>query len=459
MVTLTVDNPFTLQVACEVPLADWQVIDRTLTSARAGARAVEALELAERQGLVERALTAMEQRGEGIAGDITRTVGKPRAQAEGELRTMLARARVMLALSNEALAPINAGGDDGITRRIRKVPLGVVLDLPAWNYPLLTAVNVVVPAVLAGNAVIVKHSPRSPLAGHAFAAAFREAGADPRIVQALDCSHELSERMVADPRVDHVVFTGSVHGGGRISQAAAGRFMQNGYELGGNDPAYVAPDADLARSIEGLVDGAMYNAGQSCCAVERVYVHERHYRAFIEGARELVGAYVLGDPLAPATTMGPIAQPHHVEELEAMVRDAVRAGAKLVCGGKPTQVDGRGRFFEPTILVDVAADARVMREEQFGPILAVAKVSSDEEALERMNDSAYGLTASIWTGDRERAERFGNALRFGTVFMNRCDYVDPRLPWSGVRLSGRGHSLSALGYDQLTRTQSLHFKE
>lgn len=459
MATLHVDNPFTLQLACEVPLGEWQDIERVLEAAREGARAVAALSLEDRKQLVERATAHMEQRVEESASAISRMMGKPVAQARGEMRTMALRARTMIALAERGLAPIDAGGDDGIIRRILKVPLGVVLDLPAWNYPLLTAVNVVMPAVLAGNAVIVKHSPRTPLCGPMFADAFRAAGADPRIVQALDCTHELTERMVGDVRVDHVVFTGSVYGGQRISQAAAGRFMQNGYELGSNDPAYVAPDADLTRSLDGLVDGAMYNAGQSCCAVERVYVHARHYDAFVEGARALAQAYVLGDPAAAETTLGPIAQPHHVAELERMVHDAVSFGGKLVCGGEPTHVDGRGRFFQPTVLADVASGARVMREEQFGPILAVQKVSSDEEALALMNDSAYGLTASVWTTDRQRAERFGAALRCGTVFMNRCDYVDPHLPWSGFGSSGRGHSLSVLGFDQLTRTRSLHFRD
>ncbi|MFT3925065.1 MAG: aldehyde dehydrogenase family protein [Myxococcales bacterium] len=456
--TLKVDNPFTLNLACEVPLADWEQIDQLLARAREGARIVQAMSLADRKVLVERATQVMESRAERYCAEISRMMGKPEKQAQGELRTMAVRARAMIEQADKGLAPIEVAGDDGITRRIIKVPLGVVLDLPAWNYPLLTAVNVVMPAVLAGNAVIVKHSPRSPLCGPMFAEAFAEAGADPRIVQALDCTHELTAKMVADPRVDHVVFTGSVLGGRKVSEAAAGRFLQIGYELGGNDPAYVAEDADVARAVENLVDGAMYNAGQSCCAVERAYVHEKHYDAFVEGAKKLAEAYVLGDPLDPNTSLGPVAQPHHVAELEALVREAVRAGARLVVGGERTQVGERGRFFMPTVLADVPQSARVMRDEQFGPILAIQKVKSDEEALKAMNDSEYGLTASVWTNDSQRAERFARELNFGTVFMNRCDHVDPRLPWSGVNQSGRGHSLSVLGFDQLTRTRSIHLK-
>ncbi len=459
MATLTVDNPFTANPACDVPLADWSDIERVLNAAREGARIAAASSLDERKALVERAMQWMEQNATQIASDISRMMGKPLGQAEGEIKGMAGRARTMIELAEQALRPIDAGGTDGVSRSIHKLPLGVVLDLPAWNYPLLTAINVVAPAVLAGNAVIVKHSPRSPLVGKAFADAFRAAGADPRWVQSFDCTHELTEKMVGDERIDHVVFTGSVHGGRRISLAGAGRFLQIGYELGGNDAMYVAPDADVKRAVENLVDGAMYNAGQSCCAVERVYVHARNYQAFLEQSRELAAQYVLGDPLVASTNMGPIAQPTHVAELEGMVRDALRGGAQLLLGGKRTDVEGRGRFFQPTVLGNVSNDLRVMQSEQFGPILAVQSVDSDEQALARMNDSKFGLTAGVWTSDRQRAESFARKLQVGTVFQNRCDHVDPRLPWSGVGLSGRGHSLSVLGFDQLTRTRAWHFKD
>jgi acyl-CoA reductase-like NAD-dependent aldehyde dehydrogenase len=455
--TLVVDNPFTGEPACEVELADGRAAGAVLDRARGAARSWRTSRLAERIALCERAMTAMEARAEAIAADITRMMGKPLGQARGEVKTTAARARYMMSVAEASLADIVLPLD-GFERRIVREPVGVVLDLPAWNYPLLTAVNCVVPAVLAGNAVVVKHSPRSPLCGEHFARAFADAGAPAHLVQALNCDHAQSERLVGDERVDQVVFTGSIFGGHRMVEAATKRFLHPCLELGGNDPAYVAADCDLAKTVENVVDGAIYNAGQSCCAVERVYVHKSVYGRFLELAEALVRAYVMGDPTAAETSLGPIAQRPHVAELEAFVSDARARGGRVVAGGTATSVGGRGRFFEATLLAEGDQSMDLFRKESFGPIVATAAVNSDEEALEKMNDSRLGLTASVWTTDRGRAARFASALEYGTVFMNRCDYLDPALPWSGRKDSGQGVSLSTLGFEGLTRTKSIHFR-
>jgi acyl-CoA reductase-like NAD-dependent aldehyde dehydrogenase len=458
MTTLTVDNPFTGDVACSVPLADDARVALVLDRARAAARAFRTSAVKDRVALVERAIAAMEADADAIAADITRMMGKPLGQAKGEVKGMAGRARHMASIAEASLADVPIAQVDNFERRIVKEPLGVIFDLPAWNYPLLTAVNAVIPAVLAGNAVIVKHSPRSPLCGMHFARAFERAGAPNDLVQALDCDHPTSERIVGDARVDHVLFTGSVYGGHRIQQAAAGRFLHVGLELGGNDPAYVAADADLEKSVDNIVDGACYNAGQSCCAVERVYVHASLYDRFLAAAEPFVRAYVMGDPTDPKTTLGPIAQPNHPAELEAMVKDAASKGARVIAGGKRATVDGKGRFFEATLVADCNHSMALFQRESFGPIVAVTKVGSDDEALRLMNDSSLGLTASVWTKDRDRAARLARDLEYGTVLMNRCDSLDPALPWTGVKDSGNGVTLSALGFDHLTRPKAIHFR-
>ena len=458
MATHTVDDPFTGETACTVPIADEATIGKTLDRSREAARALRKMPVEERIALCDRALTAFEAHTEEVAAEITKMMGKPLSQSRGEVKGMAGRWRFMMEIAKDSLADIVLPPKDGFERRIAKDPLGVVLDLPAWNYPLLTTVNALVTAVLAGNSVVVKHSPRTTLCGDQFARAFADAGGPPNVVQSLFVDYETTEKMVGDARIDSVLFTGSVLGGHRIQAAAKDRFVHVGLELGGNDPAYVAEDADLANTVENVVDGAIYNAGQSCCAVERVYVHRKLYEKFIAAAEPLVRAYVLGDPNNEKTTLGPIAQPWHVKELSAIVADAKAKGGKLVVGGEACAVEGKGRFFQATLLRDVAQNADVMQKESFGPILAVSAVDSDEEALTRMNDSRLGLTASVWTSDRDRANRLARELDFGTVYMNRCDALDPALPWSGVKDSGRGATLSSLGFDALTRPKAIHFR-
>jgi acyl-CoA reductase-like NAD-dependent aldehyde dehydrogenase len=456
MPTHIVINPYDGSTVCELEIDQGAGLDRKVDRAAAAKPAWRAVPLGERVRQVTAALGYFTDRREEIARDVTRQMGKPIVEARREVDTMLARARHMIAIAPAALAADAPEAPPGLELRIEHEPLGVVLDVAAWNYPLLIPVNVVVPALLAGNVVLLKHSGKTPLCGRHFARAFAGLSV-PSVVTDLVLTHADTAALVKDPRVDHVAFTGSVRGGHEIQQAASGRFLDVGLELGGKDPAYVAEDTDLDAAVAGIVDGACYDAGQSCCAVERVYVHRKHYGAFLAKAEAAMREYVLGDPLAEATTMGPLASRDAVDLLERQVADAVRRGARLIAGGR--RLPTHPGFFPPTLLADCAQDSLIMQEESFGPTLPARAVADDAEAVRLMNDSRYGLTASVWTKSADRARWFAERLEAGTIYQNRCDFLEPALPWTGVKDSGRGSTLSRYGFLHLTRRKSLNFRK
>jgi len=452
---IKVINPYDQSLVCELPHDDRVSLDRKLAAAGRAYEVWHKLPLERRIKEVKKGLTKFRRAGEEIARDITRQMGKPIVQSRKEVDTFFERADYMVSIAKNALSTEVLPAKKGIVRRIEHEPLGIVLNIAAWNYPLLIPANVIIPALLAGNVVLLKHSALTPLCGQAFEKAFGEL--EPaHLVTNLILSHQDTERLMQDPRIKHVAFTGSVEGGHRIYQQAAQRFVDVGLELGGKDPAYIAQDADLDFAVANVVDGACYNAGQCCCAVERIYVHRKLYGPFLEKAAYLLAQYKLGNPMNEMTTLGPLASRSALGELEEKVAEAQSLGARLIMGGE--RLHTPGNFFPPTLLANVVNHSRLMQEESFAPILPVHPVDNDAEALVRMNDTAFGLTASVWTKSRKRAEYFARALDAGTVYQNRCDYLDPALPWTGARDSGKGSTLSKYGFYQLTRRKSIHFR-
>jgi acyl-CoA reductase-like NAD-dependent aldehyde dehydrogenase len=415
--------------------------------------------LSERKALIGKAVDWLVTHKDACAEAITRQIGRPISQSPGEVRGLEERARHMLAIAEEGLADIHPAAKEGFQRFLRHEPLGTVLVLAPWNYPFLTAINTIVPALAAGNTVILKHSSQTPLVSELFQQAFDAAGLPVGVFQSLQLDHAATLRLVAAPQIDFVAFTGSVAGGRAVQQAASERFIGVGLELGGKDPAYVREDADLPSAIENLVDGSFFNSGQSCCGIERIYVHRRHYADFVDGFVELTKAYRFGNPLDASTNLGPMVRASAAAFVRSQIADAVAAGARALIPATHFAADAPGTaYLAPQVLVDVHHGMSVMRDESFGPVIGIMPVDSDAEAVALMNDSAYGLTASLWTQDREAAIRLGNDIATGTVFMNRCDYLDPALAWTGVKDTGRGISLSVLGYQQLTRIKSFHLK-
>ena len=458
---VAVDNPYSGETYCEV---GYKTSAEALAAADAAAAAQRAwaaeTTVEQRVAVCAKFMEAIKADADRIANDISGMMGKPVAHARGEIGGMMERCEMMMALAPKALAPELLPAKDNFVRTIEKDPVGVVLCIAPWNYPLLTTVNCVVPAVLAGNAVAIKHSPRTPLCADAFERAFLAAGAPEGLVTALHCGHGEVEDVIAREAVGFVSFTGSVRGGREVYGAVAKhRFIDATLELGGKDPAYVAEDADVAAAAAGLVDGAMWNAGQSCCGIERVYVHESNYDEFLAAAKAEVDAFVLGDPAHAATSMGPLALPGAPAFLQGQVDDAVAKGATLLAGGAAgPDASGKGRFFAPSLLGGCDHAMSLMVDESFGPVLGVAKVACDDDAVALMNDSAYGLSACVFTKDHDRALALSKRVATGTFFQNRCDYLDPALPWTGVKNTGKGVSLSEHGFRGVTRLRNFHAK-
>ena len=441
------------------PVTTLSQIEAAVVAARSAQKEWARTSLAERASVCLAAVDAMNAMVGEITVELAWQMGRPVRYGAGELRGFTERAKHMIAIAPRALAQIDIDEKQGFERFIRREPLGLVFVVAPWNYPFLTAVNSIVPALMAGNAVLLKHATQTLLVGERFQQAFDTAGLPEGLFRNLVMSHDQTAALLRSGFVNQVNFTGSVAGGKHIEVAAAGSFSGVGLELGGKDPAYVRHDANLAHSIENIVDGAFFNSGQSCCGIERVYVDRSVYDEFVDGVVQLTEQYVLGSPLDQNTTLGPMVKASAAADVQAQVGRALARGARQLVrtGAFAAGVEGTA-YLAPQVLVDVDHRMDVMTDETFGPVVGIMAVDSDEQAIELMNDSPYGLSASVWTADLDAARSIGERVETGTVFMNRADYLDPELAWAGVKDTGRGVTLSALGYETLTRPKSFHLR-
>ena len=454
-------------IQCISPIDGSVYVERKTLSLEAAREAVAiakkaqpewaALPLSDRVQRVRDGIARLGEMNDEVVEKLAWQMGRP-VRYGGEFGGVDERASMMADLAEEGLAPIEIENSAAFRRYIRREPHGAVLVVAPWNYPYMTAVNTVVPALIAGNAVFLKHASQTPLVGEHMAEAFHAAGVPEAIFQNLFLSHDTTSALIAEKAFGFVNFTGSVTGGQTIERAAAGTFTGVGLELGGKDPGYVMDDADLDSAVETLIDGAMFNAGQCCCGIERIYVAENLFDAFVEKAVAIVSAFRLGNPLDRETTLGPMAHVRFADLVREQTAEAVAAGARPLIDPALFPEQG-GAYLMPQILVDVDHSMRVMKEESFGPVVGIMKVKDDAEAIALMNDSDFGLTASLWTKDISRAEQVANQIETGTVFMNRCDYLDPALCWTGCKNTGRGGGLSIIGYHNLTRPKSYYLKK
>jgi len=449
-------NPATDEVLREVADDDAAAITAKLEKARAAQPAWARTPLADRQAVLGRFRALVAARIEPLARTLTQEVGKPIAQARRELTALLDRIEWFVAHVPDVLADEVVHREAGLEERIRREPLGVVANVSAWNYPWFVGASVFVPALLTGNAVLYKPSELATLTGLEIARLLGEAGVPDGVFTAVLGDGAAGQTVVAQP-IDGVFFTGSYATGARIAAAVAPRMIRLQLELGGKDPVYVCEDVDPAAAAAAVADGAFYNTGQSCCAVERIYVQRRIWEPFLDAFVSTVRGFRLGDPLDDATYIGPLARrAPQIELLERQVADAVAKGARVLVGG--ARVDRPGHFFAPTVLVDVDHRMQVMREESFGPVIGLMPVADDAEALGLVRDTDYGLTAAVYTADRARAERLLAEVGVGTAYWNCCDRVSPRLPWSGRGHSGVGATLAADGIRAFLAPKAWHLR-
>jgi acyl-CoA reductase-like NAD-dependent aldehyde dehydrogenase len=451
-------SPIDGSVFAERPVLAPAAAEAALARARTAQKSWAARPLAERIALVQAGVERLNAMKDEVVVELAHMMGRP-VRYGGEFGGVNERSKYMAEIAARALAPIVAEDSERFERRILREPHGIVFVIAPWNYPYLTAINTVAPALIAGNAVVIKHATQTLLVGERMVRAFTEAGVPADVFQNFFLDHASTERLIGAGAFDFINFTGSVNGGRAIERAAAGTFTGLGLELGGKDPGYVMEDADLDWAVDVLMDGAMYNSGQCCCGIERIYVNEKLFDSFVEKSVAWVNALKLGNPLDAATTLGPMANRRFAEEVRAQTSEAIRDGARALIDRAHFPQDDGGTYLMPQILVDVNHKMRVMRDESFGPVVGIMPVKDDEEALKLMNDCEFGLTASLWTNDADRAAALGARIETGTVFMNRADYLDPALCWTGCKNTGRGGALSEIGFHNLTRPKSYHLRK
>lgn len=455
MPTLKITNPATGQLIDEIAADDAAAVAAKAQATRAAQPGWAAVPLAERAAAIARFRAALVAELDTLAATLTREVGKPIAQSRNELNGLLGRIDFFLAQTERSIADEPVWSEGGMRERIQHIPLGVVGNISAWNYPYFVGCNVIVPALLTGNAVLYKPSEFATLTGAHIVRLLHASGVPRQAIQLLAGNGEVGAALL-NQKLDGLFFTGSHATGVRIAQALAPRLVKLQLELGGKDPTYVRADADARAAAESLADGAMYNTGQSCCSVERIYVHESLHDAFVEQFVATVQGFKIGDPMDPATYIGAITRTPQLAVLEAQVADAKAKGARLLVGGH--RLPGPGNWFAPTVFTNVSHQMELMREESFGPIIGIQKVRGDDEAVNLMNDTRYGLTAGVYSKDEARARELLSRVNAGSVYWNCCDRVSPRLPWSGHGDSGLGLTLSTHGIQTFTRPKAWHLK-